>query len=85
MSYAPQHPISSVKPASRRNPRLEPAIRDLERGGALSSYQAERLLKLWPDLDDDWAVDPCFGTVREHSRAYLDQLRHQSNRSPERS
>jgi hypothetical protein len=49
-------------------------LADLERGGALSSFQARRLLAAWPPLADDWAANPYFGTVREHTRAYIDQL-----------
>jgi hypothetical protein len=49
-------------------------LADLERGGALSSFQVQRLLAAWPTLADDWAADPYFGTVREHTRAYIDRV-----------
>ncbi len=55
-----------------------PAVADLERDGALSAHQATRLLKAWPHLGDDWAASPYFGTVREHTRAYIDRLRPRS-------
>ena len=47
-------------------------IRDLAAGGALTANQAE-LLEAEPRLDT-WATSPYFGTVREHSRAYIDLL-----------
>jgi hypothetical protein len=50
-------------------------LADLERGGALSSFQARRLLAGWPTPRDDWASSPYFRNVGEHSRAYIDQLR----------
>ena len=55
-------------------PAAPTLIDDLERGGALTSYQVRLLRESWPDLDDDWAADPYFGTVREHTRAYIDRL-----------
>jgi hypothetical protein len=56
-------------------PAAPTLIDDLERGGALTSYQARLLRESRPDLGDDWATSPYFGTVREHSRAYIDQAR----------
>ena len=47
-------------------------VRDLERGGALTNHQGERLRGLWPDLGD-WTADPYFGTVAEHTRAYIER------------
>jgi len=61
----PQTPVVHDAPAF---------LADLERGGALSSFQAQRLLAAWPTLADDWAANPYFGTVREHTRAYVDRL-----------
>lgn len=49
-------------------------IHDLTAGGALAAYQAELLLEAWPHLDNAWATSPYFGTVREHSRAYISRL-----------
>jgi len=40
--------------------------------GALTTQQVDRLLNLWPDVRY-WAADPYFGTVREHTRAYIQQ------------
>ncbi len=53
-------------------------IGDLARGGAITSYQAKLLLKDWHELEDEWWSNPYLRTVREHSRAYIDQLRYQS-------
>lgn len=47
-------------------------FRDLERGDALTSHQGERLRGLWPKLGD-WTADPYFGTVAEHTRAYIER------------
>jgi hypothetical protein len=52
-------------------------IGDLERGGAITSDQANLLLESWHELEDEWWSNPYLRTVREHSRAYIDQLRHQ--------
>jgi hypothetical protein len=49
-------------------------LADLERGGALSSSQTQRLLTAWPTLTDDWVADPYLRTVREHTCAYIDRL-----------
>lgn len=51
----------------------------LVRSEALSPFQADWLAENWPDLQDDWASDPRFHDVREHTRAYIDRLR-QENR-----
>lgn len=57
-----------------------PAIlADLERGGALSSFQAQRLLASWWTQKDDWASSPFFRNVGEHSQSYIDQLRAESS------
>jgi hypothetical protein len=50
-------------------------VNDLTAGGALTTEQASWLLEAWPHLDDAWATSPYFGTVREHSRGYIDRLR----------
>lgn len=65
-----QKASTTSSPVSRPAPRL---LSDLHAGGALTAYQVERLLAKWPDLGE-WHADPYFGTVREHSRAYIDQL-----------
>jgi hypothetical protein len=48
-------------------------IQALELAGALTTFQAARLFRAWPHLEDDWAASPYFGTVREHTRAYIEQ------------
>jgi hypothetical protein len=57
-------------------------IGDLERGAALTGYQAKLLLDGWNELPDDWASSPYLCTVREHTRAYIDRLRHQMMSTP---
>jgi hypothetical protein len=54
-------------------------LADLERGGALSSFQARRLLSSWESLEDDWASSPYFRNIGECSQAYINQLRPKSN------
>lgn len=75
----PALPIQRSGPRDERVDGGIALIRDLERGGALTPYQAKRLLELWPNLDDEWWTDPYLRTVREHSRAYINQLRPKSN------
>jgi hypothetical protein len=65
--------LKTEKPQTRVAHDIPAFFADLERGGALSSFQVQRLLAAWP-LTDDWATDPYFGTVREHTRAYIDRL-----------
>ena len=48
-------------------------IGDLERASALTTHQAALLRETWPHLDNDWASSPYFGTVREHTRAYIER------------
>jgi hypothetical protein len=66
-------PAAEVELVDRGSQRVA-LIHDLEHGGALTTYQGSLLLDAWPDLDSDWAANPYFGTVREHARAYIDQL-----------
>lgn len=56
-------------------------IGDLERDGAITSYQAKLLLDGWP-LEDEWWSNPYLRTVREHSRAVIGQLRYQTANTP---
>jgi hypothetical protein len=56
-------------------------IGDLERGNAITGFQAKLLLEGWP-LEDEWWSSPYLRTVREHSRAYIDQLRKQMANRP---
>lgn len=46
----------------------------LERGGAITALQAKILADHWPDLPEDRWSDPYLGSLREHTRAYIDQL-----------
>jgi hypothetical protein len=71
----PALPIQRSGPRDERVDGGTTLIRDLERAGVLTSHQSARLLSLWPHLDDEWWADPYFRTVREHSRAYINQLR----------
>lgn len=57
-------------------------ISDLERGGAITGYQAKLLLDGWHELESEWWSSPYLRTVREHSRAYIEQLRHQTMSTP---
>lgn len=50
----------------------EQLLQSLEVAGVLTAHQAEQLLSRWPHLGD-WAADPYFHTVREHTRAYIEQ------------
>lgn len=50
----------------------EQFLRSLEAGGVLTGRQVELLLSRWPHLGD-WAADPYFRTVREHTRAYIER------------
>jgi len=50
----------------------EQLLQSLEASGALTAHQAARLLSRWPDLGD-WAADPYFGTVREHTYAHIER------------
>ena len=47
-------------------------LQDLEAGEVLTGNQVARLSSQWPDLGN-WATDPYFGTVREHTRACLER------------
>lgn len=58
------------------NPNCK-VLANLERGEALSSAQAQLLLTSCQSLQDDWASGPFFRSIREHTRAYVDQLRAQ--------
>jgi hypothetical protein len=54
---------------------IEPRLLvDLERAGVLTAHQVTLLMEQWPQLDEDWAASPYFGTVREHTRAYIERL-----------
>jgi len=64
--------LKTEKPQTQVVHDVPAFLADLERGGALSSFQAQRLLTAWP-LTDDWATDPYFRTVRAHTRAYIDR------------
>jgi len=57
-------------------------ISDLEHGAAITGCQAKLLLDGWHELEDEWWASPYLRTVREHSRAYVDQLRHQTMSTP---
>ena len=46
----------------------------LVRSGALTTFQAGRLLDTWPELEPDWSAHPYFRSVREHTRAAIDGL-----------
>lgn len=50
----------------------EQLLQGLEAGGVLTGSQVAQLSSRWPGLGD-WAADPYFGTVREHTRAYLER------------
>src|SRR4029077_15764863 len=50
-------------------------LQALQRGGTLSSLQARLLFESWPTLEDDWAANPYFGTVREHTRVFIERAR----------
>jgi hypothetical protein len=50
-------------------------IGELERGGAITSNQAKRLLEGWYELEDEWWSSPYLRTVREHSCAWIDAVR----------
>jgi hypothetical protein len=71
----PALPIQQSEPRGKRVDGGIALIHDLERGGALTAYQAQRLLASWGALADDWASSPFFRNVGEHSRAYMGQLR----------
>lgn len=66
-------PPTKQEPAHRLDDAVA-LINDLTAGGALTANQAERLVETWPHLDDVWAACPYFGTVGEHSRAYIGLL-----------
>jgi hypothetical protein len=53
-------------------------VGDLERGGAITSDQVKRLRDGWHELENEWWSSPYLRTVREHSRAYIDQLRYKN-------
>jgi hypothetical protein len=61
--------------ASSDNNDVVSTVHAFRDGGALTRSQAVLLLEAWPHLDDAWAASPYFGTVREHTRAYVNQLR----------
>jgi hypothetical protein len=61
--------LNTEKPQTQVVYDVPAFLADLERDGVLSSFQAQRLLAAWPTLTDDWAANPYFGTVREHTRA----------------
>jgi hypothetical protein len=77
-------PTSSAVPVEPEISALSTAIKlisSLERGGAITSYQAKLLLDGWP-LEDEWWSNPYLRTVREHSRAFIGQLHHQTANTP---
>jgi hypothetical protein len=57
-----------------------PPIRseDLEWDIPLTPHQLALVREMWPHLKPDWASNPFFRGVREHTRAYIDQLRAES-------
>jgi hypothetical protein len=65
--------MQSIKPVSPQCPLAR--IEDLRSGGALTDFQANRLIERWDDLPYDWHRDPYFHQVGEHSVAYINQWR----------
>jgi hypothetical protein len=55
--------------------RLPPILEDLERSGAITPFQAHLLAKNWPYLREDWASNLFLRSIKEHTRAYIDQAR----------
>ncbi|MDO8213472.1 hypothetical protein [Conexibacter sp. CPCC 206217] len=52
-----------------------PLLDNLAHCGAISRFQADWLAERWHDLPDDWASHPFMHTVRDYSRASIDQIR----------
>jgi hypothetical protein len=52
------------------------ALGRLVKSKALNSFQAEWLAINWDSLPDDWTADPCFRSIPEHTRLYIELLHH---------
>ena len=46
-------------------------LHSLARSDALTQFQADELIRLWPELDEGWASHPYFRSIREHTRAFI--------------
>lgn len=66
--------LNTEKPQTQVVHDVPSFLADLERGRALAAHQVGLLMEMWPHLEDDWSANPYFGTVREHTRAYIDRL-----------
>ncbi len=56
---------------------MHPHLSRLVRDGTLTSHQRELLRQGWSDSSSDLWAEPSLRDVREHTRAYIDQLRRQ--------
>jgi hypothetical protein len=72
-------PASNLtEPDSPETSPLPRIVADLRSAGGLTDFQATWLADRWPDLPEDWPSHPLLRTIREHTRAYIDDRRHEA-------